>query len=83
MDDNITFNPSAFRHGISKENIRHVIDFSKYEGPIEEFSDKYIVVGFDKTGKLLEILYRRIDNDTIDVFHAMECRSIFFHLLDT
>jgi len=31
MDDNIMFNPSAFRHGISKENIRHVIDFNKYE----------------------------------------------------
>jgi len=61
MDKNIKFNPAAFKHGISEANIRHVLNDPKYEGPLEEFENKYIVVGFDNSRNLLEILYNRID----------------------
>jgi len=82
MDRNIKFNPAAFKHGISEANIRYVLNYPKYEGPLEEYENKYIVVGFDKSGNLLEILYNRMDDETINVFHAMKCRNIFLHLLD-
>jgi hypothetical protein len=82
MDDGIEFNESAFKHGISKENILHALKFPEYEGPLENDCDKYIVIGFDKSGKLLEILYNRIDDNTINVFHAMKFRNIFLYLLD-
>ena len=82
MDNNIKFNPAAFKHGISEENIRHALNYPKYEGPLEEFENKYIVIGFDSIGNLLEILYNRKDDDSIYVFHAMKCRNIFFHLLN-
>jgi hypothetical protein len=82
MDKNITFNPAAFKHGISEANIRHVLNNPRYEGPLEEFENKYIVVGFDNSRNLLEILYNRIDDESINVFHAMRCRNIFLPLLD-
>jgi len=82
MDKNIKFNPAAFKHGFSEANIRHVLNDPKYEGPLEEFENKYIVVGFDNSANLLEILYNRIDDESIYVFHAMNCRNIFLPLLD-
>ena len=82
MDKNIKFNPAAFKHGISEANIRYVLNYPKYEGPLEEYENKYIVVGFDNSGNLLEILYNCMDDETINVFHAMKCRNIFLHLLD-
>jgi len=82
MDKNITFNPAAFKHGFTEVNIRYVLNDPKYEGPLEEFENKYIVVGFDNSANLLEILYNRIDDESINVFHVMKCRNIFFHLLD-
>ena len=82
MDEGIEFNESAFRHGISRENIIHALKYPEYEGPLDDDANKYIVIGFDKSGKLLEVLYNRIDDDTINVFHAMKFRNIFLHLLD-
>ncbi len=78
----VEFNESAFKHGISEDKIRYALNRPRYEGPLEGEEEKYIVVGFDNTGNLLEILYNIIDDNTINVFHAMKCRSIFFHLLD-
>jgi len=82
MDKNIKFNPAAFKHRISEASIRYVLNNPKYEGPLEEFENKYIVVGFDNSSNLLEILYNRIDDESINVFHAMKCRDIFLPLLD-
>ena len=82
MNDNIEFNLSSFKHGITEGNIRYALNRPRYEGPLEDDENKYIVLGFDNSGNLLEILYNRIDNETINVFHAMKCRKIFFYLLD-
>ena len=82
MYDNIKFNRSAFKHGVSEANIRHALNYPQYEGPLEDDEDKYIVLGFDIAGNLLEILYNRVDDDTVNVFHAMKCRSIYFPLLN-
>jgi hypothetical protein len=83
MGEGVEFNVSAFKHGITEENIRYVLNHPQYEGPLEDNEDKYIIVGFDNSSNLLEILYNIIDDKTINVFHAMKCRSMFFHLLDT
>jgi len=82
MDDGIVFNDAAFKHDITEENIRHVLNYPEYEGPLDDDENKYIVIGFDRSSNLLEILYNRIDDETINVFHAMKCRNIFLHLLD-
>ena len=82
MDIDIEFNLSAFKHGFTEENIRYVLNRPCYEGPLEEDEEKFIVVGFDNSGRLLEILYNFTDDNRINIFHAMKCQKIYFHLLD-
>ena len=81
MFANIEFNPSAFKHGVSEVDIRKAIDRFVYEDPLEDFDNKYLLLGFDTKGNLLEVVYNHIDADTINVFHAMPCRKSFYGLL--
>jgi hypothetical protein len=77
----VEFSPAAFKHDISEADILHTIDMFLYEDPLEEFENKYLVIGFDKKGRLLEIMYNLIDEQSINVFHAMPCRRAFYSLL--
>jgi hypothetical protein len=79
----IEFVSSAFNHAISEENIRWVLLNHLADGIIEEDDEtKYLSVGFDKTGNLLEIMYNYIDEQTIKVFHAMKCRKQYYKELE-
>ena len=72
----ILFVPSAFKHDISEENIRWVLLNHLADGVIEEDDEtKYLSIGFDKTGNLLEVMYNLIDEQKIKVFHAMKCQK--------
>ncbi|GHV55493.1 hypothetical protein AGMMS49579_18510 [Spirochaetia bacterium] len=82
MEPEIICIPSAFKHGISEENIRWAVVHPRYEGPVEDGENRYIVLGFDRAGNLLEIMYNRLNEKKVKVFHAMKCRNIFFGLLD-
>ncbi|MDR0731473.1 MAG: hypothetical protein LBF63_07370 [Treponema sp.] len=82
MEPRIIYAPSAFKHGVSSENIRRAVTFHEYEGPLEDDGDRRIVLGFDHNGNLLEIFYNQLDGRTAKVFHAMKCRSIFYYLLN-
>jgi len=75
MEYNIQFNPSAFKHGFTEADIRKVIETKIYEGQLEEFVNKYTIIGFDTVGNLLEIMYNIIDSESVNIFHAMRCRK--------
>jgi hypothetical protein len=85
MDLVIEFNPAAFKHGINEADIRWAFDTAKYDAWLNEGKgqdkDKYLLIGFARNGNPLEILYNFIDDNTINVFHAMKCRNIYYHLL--
>jgi len=87
MDDDVVieFNLSAFKHDVTEADIRCAFDTAVYDGWFNEGKgidkDKYLLIGFDRKGNPLEILYNFIDDITIGVFHAMKCRSIFYHLI--
>jgi hypothetical protein len=82
MYPNIEFNPAAFKHGIAEGNIRWALWHHLVDDIIEEEDEnKYLTLGFDKAGNLLEIMYNIIDERTINVFHAMKCRRVFYPLL--
>jgi hypothetical protein len=85
MDLAIEFNPSAFKHGVSKADIRWAFDTASYDGWFNEgegeVKDKYLLIGFDRNGSPLEVLYNVIDEKTVNVFHAMKCRNIYYHLM--
>jgi hypothetical protein len=81
MNFEIKFSSSAFKHGISEDDILWAFKTIQYDAILEEFSDKCLLIGFDKNANLIEILYNIIDDNTILVFHAMKCRSAFLALL--
>jgi len=75
MKEKIQFNPSAFKHGFTEADICKVIETKIYEGQLEDFVNKYMIIGFNTVGNLLEIMYNIIDSESINVFHAMRCRK--------
>jgi len=85
VDFIIEFNPAAFKHGKSEADIRWAFDTARYDGWFNDGGgqdkDKYLLIGFDRNGNPLEVLYNFVDDKTINVFHAMPCRDIYNHLL--
>jgi len=78
----IEFNPSAFKHGISEEDISVAIERWVYNGIMEDDCDKHLLLGFDIHANLLEIIYNVIDEQTINIFHAMKCRKAYYSLAE-
>jgi len=56
-----------------------------YDGSIEEeeSENKYMVIGFDKELNPIEVMYNVINENTINVFHAMRLRKKYFHYIKT
>jgi uncharacterized DUF497 family protein len=81
MSANITFNSAAFKHGVTEADIRRAIDVYIYEDPLEDYENKYLLLGYDTNGRLLEIMYNIIEGENINVFHAMPCRRAFYTLV--
>ena len=79
----IEFNQSAFKHGINENAIRHAIKNVIYDDIWDDAADKNLLLGFDNNGNLLEIMYNNIDDHSVNVFHAMKCRNIYYHLINT
>jgi len=75
MKQEIVFVPSAFKHGIAKEDILHALATVIYEGPLEGYENKCAFVGFNRAGNPIEVFYNPVGEDTIKVFHAMGCRD--------
>lgn len=52
-----------------------ILDNFIYEDPLETETAKFLVVGFDASGNLVEMVYEYADDEIIHVFHAMKCRK--------
>jgi hypothetical protein len=82
MDAVIRFNRSAFRHGVTEVDIMRAFETFIYEDPVDEGIDnKYLLIGFNLAGNVIEVMYNRIDEDSINVFHAMPCRKVFRNMI--
>ena len=77
MDEAIIFKKTAFKHHVTEAAIRHAFDNSVYEMPMEIDENKILMLGWDGNTNLLEIIYNRFDENTINVFHAMPCRPLW------
>jgi uncharacterized DUF497 family protein len=78
----IEFNNSAFKHGLTEDNIRHVMWHPLHEQLLESYVNKWLIIGYDKAGSLVEVAYNIIDDDTVNVFHAMPCRKKYISQLN-
>ena len=78
----IRFNRAAFRHNVTEADILRAFETFIYEDPIEDTENKHLLIGFDRNANLIEVIYNRIDDDSINVFHAMPCRKALYDLID-
>ena len=75
VDVIVEFNEAAFRHNISKEDILNALETKVHDIALEDHPEKNLVIGFDRAGNPLELLYNPIDDNSIYVFHAMKLRN--------
>ncbi|MCL2381226.1 MAG: hypothetical protein FWC64_06490 [Treponema sp.] len=79
-DLSVEFNPSAFKHGVTEEDIRFAFDNRLFDHPLAGHEEKNLLIGLDRRLNPLEILYNEIDDYTVNVFHAMKCRKAWRNL---
>jgi hypothetical protein len=77
----IEFTKSAFKHGIKEQDILFALSKPMFDDIFDTFSDKYLAIGFDRNGNLLEIIYNLENNANVKIFHAMKCRKSYIKLL--
>ena len=77
MDVIVEFNQAAFRHNIAKEDILAAYRSRICDVAIKGLPEKYAIIGFDRAGNPLEVMYNPVDDNTISIFHAMKLRDSF------
>jgi len=82
MFPNIEFNNAAFKHKITEDNIRYAMWHPLHEQLLDLYVNKWLIIGYDTVGNLIEVAYNMIDDNTVNVFHAMPCREKFYSQLD-
>ena len=82
MELNVEFNEAAFRHNISKDDILNALKTKIHDFAIGELPEKNLVVGFDRAGNPLELLYNPVNDNTIIVFHAMKVRKSTIEMIE-
>jgi propanediol dehydratase small subunit len=83
LDITIVFNQAAFTHNVTEKDIRFAFDTARFDGSIDEdeSDNKHLVIGFNRNANLIEVMYNVIDENTINVFHAMPCRKSFLSFI--
>ena len=85
MHIEIIINKSAFKHGVTENDIRSALTAFLLDMALNDSEDgyeKYLVIGFDTKGNLIELMYNLIDEYNINVFHTMKCRKEYLRLLE-
>ena len=83
VEEEYIFKQSAFKHGISEADIRNAFKQRMFDHSLTGEEYKNLLLGLAQDGSLLEVIYNVLDNDVINVFHAMKCRITYFSLLKT
>jgi uncharacterized DUF497 family protein len=73
---------SARKHGVVDEDIQHAIDHALAIEDAGEDPDRWLVVGPDRAGNLLEVVVLTTVEDTQLAIHAMPIRARFRRLLE-
>jgi uncharacterized DUF497 family protein len=73
---------SARKHGVVDEDIDHAIDHALAIEDAGEDPDRWLVVGPDRAGNLLEVVVLTTVEDTQLAIHALPLRATFRRLLE-
>jgi hypothetical protein len=66
---------SALKHGITAETIDFVLDNIIFDEMVEDDPAKTLVIGYDKSANLVELVVYEMEENYLLVFHAMACRK--------
>lgn len=75
--------PSARRHGVPDEDMLHAIHHSMVVDDLGEDPDRWLVIGPDPAGNLLEVVVLVTAEGDELIIHAMPLRSVYRRLLDS
>jgi len=79
---NITINESALKHKeITEDDILRALALPLVDRLMPKYQNKYLLIGFDRNGNLLEVMYNIRTDGSYNVFHAMKCRKEFYYLV--
>ncbi len=74
--------PSAKKHGVSEDDLRHAAAHHLYRGYLEEGPPwQVLYLGPDRAANLLEVVVIERDDDTELAIHAMKMRRGYVALL--
>ncbi len=78
----VEIHPSALRHGIDRADIAHAVAHSQAVEDLGDDPDRWLVLGPDRAGNLLEIVVLvTVEGDEIAI-HAMAMRAKYRRLLE-
>ncbi|MGP0101810.1 MAG: hypothetical protein ACLPUT_09365 [Solirubrobacteraceae bacterium] len=75
--------PSARKHGVADKDIRHAIDHALAIEDVGEDPDRWLVIGPDRAGNLLEVVVLATIEGAQLAIHAMRMRAKFRRLIES
>ena len=75
------FHPSARKHGVEEDDVLHAIEHALAIEDAGEDPDRWLVIGPDAVGNLLEVVVMTTAEGGQLVLHAMPMRPKFRRLL--
>jgi hypothetical protein len=78
----VKINGAALKHGVTEADIHCALATVLFDGLLTRYYNKYLLIGFDRNGNLIEIMYNIGLDESVNVFHAMKCRKEFYHFLE-
>lgn len=74
--------PSALKHGVSAHDAVHAAEHSVFAADLDEgHPSRQFRLGFDPSGRLLELVVLRFDSGNQMLIHAMKARPQYLDLL--
>jgi hypothetical protein len=73
---------SARRHGVDDDDILHALNHAAVVEDAGEDPDRWLVLGPDRAGNLLEVVVVLTDTDEQVVIHAMSMRPKYRRMLE-
>ena len=77
------FHRSARKHGIGEEDVLHAIDRPLAVEDAGEDPDRWLIIGPDRAGNLLEVVVMTTVEDVQLVIHAMPMQTKLTRLLES
>jgi uncharacterized DUF497 family protein len=74
--------PSARKHGVADEDIRHATDHALAIEDAGEDPDRWLVIGPDRAGNLLEVVILVTIEGAQLAIHAMRTRAAYRRLIE-